>query len=111
MTREFLVDITVSLPRGEGPEDWAYVGHLFVDVSDEDLGSEVLAMAEVTKALIENWIGKYPQVHDCLSNAEYFQDFYKCTVCGADETIAKNRLLLLSSERRVNERATGIVSG
>lgn len=107
--RDFLVDITISMPRGEKVEDWSYVGHMFLDVNEESVRHDRLDIAVKVSEKIQEWLEKNPNVHDCMDNVVQTEEEYMCGVCSEELTPEVEKMLKLSAERRVNERATAIV--
>lgn len=108
-SREFLVDITISFPKGDSVEDWSYLGHLFQNVDEDWIQRDTEEIGEEVAKLIETWREKNPDNHDCFDNSEDTDGRFLCSVCASDNTIKRNKVLALSKERGVNPRAQDIV--
>lgn len=107
--RTFLVDITVSFPKGKGTEDWSYVGHLMEDLEENNLPMTSMLMTSKVMGLVTKWIKEHPSTHDCFDNSIERDGQYVCAVDGKDTSEAHRRKLKLIGERAVNARATDIV--
>lgn len=108
MKRAFLVDVTISLPKGDSQDDWSYVGHLYADFDEND-NLSTAAVAEEIRRICDEFIREHPQAHDCMDNSLEIADGYYCRVCNKNTTKEHEKIVKLSQERRVHERATDIV--
>lgn len=104
--RVFLVDVTISLPKGLSQDEWSFVDHLYLDFEE---GEESTFIQDKVRKSVQDWLVRHPAVHDCYENSFETEDGYYCSCCGKDTTTEIHKLVKLSRERSVNARATDIV--
>lgn len=104
--RAFLVDVTISFPKGLSQDDWSFVDHLYLDFVEGEKSNFI--QKQVAKA-IEDWISKHPKVHDCYENSIETEKGYFCSSCGKETTQKIHELLILTKERKRHARADTVV--
>lgn len=108
--RKFVVDVTVTFPKGEGTKDWSFVGHEFFDLNEGYLQRDGENIGVKLAEMVSEWCDKYPRVHSCVENVYEDEEGYFCAVCLKELTSEIEDVLKLVEERKTNALATDIVS-